>query len=64
MVAGHNVQAEPDPVRSAIGVTGQFSAVDKLLTGRENMLLMADLCHLSRARGPRAGRAAARASSS
>ena len=51
MVAGHNVQAEPDPVRSAIGVTGQFSAVDKLLSGRENMLLMADLCHLSRAEG-------------
>jgi ABC-2 type transport system ATP-binding protein len=51
MVAGHDVQAEPDSVRSAIGVTGQFSAVDKLLTGRENMLLMADLCHLSRAEG-------------
>jgi len=50
-VAGHNVQAEPDAVRSAIGVTGQFSAVDKLLTGRENMLLMADLCHLSRDEG-------------
>ncbi|MGH3395151.1 MAG: ATP-binding cassette domain-containing protein [Streptosporangiaceae bacterium] len=51
VVAGHDVQAEPDPVRSAIGVTGQFSAVDKLLTGRENMLLMADLCHLGRAEG-------------
>jgi ABC-2 type transport system ATP-binding protein len=50
-VAGHNVQADPDAVRSAIGVTGQFSAVDKLLTGRENMLLMADLCHLSRDEG-------------
>ena len=51
LVAGHNVQAEPDSVRSAIGVTGQFSAVDKLLTGRENMLLMADLCHLGRDEG-------------
>jgi len=51
LVAGHNVQAEPDSVRAAIGVTGQFSAVDKLLTGRENMLLMADLCHLSRDEG-------------
>jgi ABC-2 type transport system ATP-binding protein len=51
LVAGHNVQAEPDAVRTAIGVTGQFSAVDKLLTGRENMLLMADLCHLSRDEG-------------
>jgi ABC-2 type transport system ATP-binding protein len=51
MVAGHNVAAEPDAIRAAIGVTGQFSAVDKLLTGRENMRLMADLCHLSRDEG-------------
>jgi ABC-2 type transport system ATP-binding protein len=51
LVAGHDVQADPDSVRAAIGVTGQFSAVDKLLTGRENMLLMADLCHLSRDEG-------------
>jgi ABC-2 type transport system ATP-binding protein len=42
-VAGHDVRAEPDLVRAAIGVTGQFSAVDNLLTGRENLLLMADL---------------------
>jgi ABC-2 type transport system ATP-binding protein len=34
-------------VRSAIGVTGQFSAVDNLLTGRENLRLMADLHHLN-----------------
>jgi ABC-2 type transport system ATP-binding protein len=33
-----------------IGVTGQYSAVDKLLTGRENLMLMADLYHLRRAR--------------
>src|SRR5258708_632320 len=46
LVSGHDVAAEPGAVRAAIGVTGQFSAVDKLLTGRENMLLMADLCHL------------------
>lgn len=38
-VAGHNLAAEPDLVRAAIGVTGQFSAVDNLLTGTENMLL-------------------------
>ena len=43
---------EPDGVRAAIGVTGQFSAVDGLLTGEENLLLMADLRHLGRARGP------------
>src|SRR5579875_1760152 len=47
-VAGHGVASEPDAVRAAIGVTGQFSAVDKLLTGAENLMLMADLCHLGR----------------
>jgi ABC-2 type transport system ATP-binding protein len=36
-------------VRAAIGVTGQFSAIDELLTGRENLRLMADLAHLDRA---------------
>jgi ABC-2 type transport system ATP-binding protein len=46
-VAGHDVAREPDAVRAAIGVTGQFSAVDKLLTGTENLRLMADLHHLS-----------------
>jgi ABC-2 type transport system ATP-binding protein len=51
LVAGHDVATEPDAVRAAIGVTGQFSAVDNLLTGRENMLLMADLCHLPRREG-------------
>jgi ABC-2 type transport system ATP-binding protein len=47
-VAGHDVAAEADSVRAAIGVTGQFSAVDHLLTGEENLLLMADLHHLGR----------------
>jgi len=51
-VDGHDVGREPDAVRAAIGVTGQFSAVDKLLTGEENLILMADLHHL----GKRAGR--------
>ena len=50
-VAGHELSAEPDAVRAAIGVTGQFSAVDNLLTGSENLLLMADLHHLGRAAG-------------
>jgi ABC-2 type transport system ATP-binding protein len=40
-------------VRAAIGVTGQFSAVDGLITGEENMLLMADLHHLSKQEGRR-----------
>ena len=39
-VAGHDPALEPDAVRAAIGVTGQFSAVDNLLTGRENLILM------------------------
>ena len=49
-VAGHSVTTEPAAVRAAIGVTGQFSAVDKLLTGMENLTLMGDLQHLPRTR--------------
>ncbi|MPZ86417.1 MAG: ATP-binding cassette domain-containing protein [Actinophytocola sp.] len=56
-VAGHDLATEPDGVRAAIGLTGQFSAVDNLLTGEENLLLMADLHHLPRREGR--GRAAA-----
>ncbi|QWF78604.1 ATP-binding cassette domain-containing protein [Amycolatopsis sp. CA-230715] len=52
-VAGHDLATDPDGVRGAIGVTGQFSAVDNLFTGRENLLLMADLHHLDRAEGRR-----------
>ncbi|MER6240200.1 ATP-binding cassette domain-containing protein [Streptomyces clavifer] len=52
-VAGHDLAADPQAVRAAIGVTGQFSAVDGLITGEENMLLMADLHHLSRSEGRR-----------
>lgn len=48
-VPGHDVVAEAAAVRAVIGVTGQFSAVDGLLTGRENLALMADLHHLDRA---------------
>ncbi|KJK51026.1 ABC transporter [Lentzea aerocolonigenes] len=50
-VAGHDVARDPNAVRAAIGVTGQFSAVDNLMTGRENLKLMADLHHLGRAVG-------------
>jgi ABC-2 type transport system ATP-binding protein len=52
-VAGHDVAAEPSAVRAAIGVTGQFSAVDALLTGEENLILMADLNHLGKREGRR-----------
>ncbi|WP_331767214.1 ATP-binding cassette domain-containing protein [Embleya sp. NBC_00896] len=52
-VGGHDPAADPQAVRAAIGVTGQFSAVDGLITGEENMLLMADLHHLSKREGKR-----------
>ncbi|HEX2132303.1 MAG TPA: ATP-binding cassette domain-containing protein [Actinophytocola sp.] len=52
-VAGHDLATEPDAVRAAIGLTGQFSAVDNLLTGEENLGLMADLHHLPRREGRR-----------
>jgi ABC-2 type transport system ATP-binding protein len=52
-VGGHDLAVDPQAVRAAIGVTGQFSAVDGLITGEENMLLMADLHHLSRSEGRR-----------
>ncbi|MCU1438253.1 MAG: transporter, partial [Naasia sp.] len=45
-VNGSDVVRDPDGVRAAIGLTGQFSAVDALLTGEENLLLMARLRHL------------------
>jgi ABC-2 type transport system ATP-binding protein len=52
-IAGHDLARDPQGVRSAIGVTGQFSAVDDLLTGEENLRLIADLRHLGREEGRR-----------
>ncbi|MFH8466160.1 ATP-binding cassette domain-containing protein [Streptomyces sp. NPDC017991] len=52
-VGGHDLRADPQAVRAGIGVTGQFSAVDGLITGEENMLLMADLHHLPKKEGRR-----------
>ena len=52
-VAGHDVTGDAAGVRHAIGMTGQFAAVDSLLTGEENLRLMSDLCHLGRAEGRR-----------
>jgi ABC-2 type transport system ATP-binding protein len=52
-VAGHDLAREPDAIRAAIGVTGQLTAVDNLLTGEENLRVMADLRHLDRAEGRR-----------
>jgi len=45
-VMGHDLRADSGAVRTVIGVTGQFSAVDNLLTGEENLLLMGRLLHL------------------
>ncbi|MEV6621277.1 ATP-binding cassette domain-containing protein [Amycolatopsis sp. NPDC051106] len=42
-VAGHDIDSDAKAVRKAIGVTGQFAAVDELLTGQENLQLMVDL---------------------
>ena len=50
-VAGHDLATDADGIRTEIGVTGQFSAVDKLLTGEENLLLMARLQHLGKREG-------------
>ena len=50
-VAGHDALTDPDQVRAEIGVTGQFSALDDLLSGEENLRLMADLHHLGRVAG-------------
>ncbi|SCL18498.1 ABC-2 type transport system ATP-binding protein [Micromonospora rhizosphaerae] len=52
-VGGQDLATDPQAVRAAIGVTGQFSAVDNLITGEENMLLMGDLHHLSKGEGRR-----------
>ncbi|MFQ6398089.1 ATP-binding cassette domain-containing protein [Nocardia sp. KC 131] len=47
-VAGHDLAHEPDAVRRLIGVTGQYSAVDDVLTGAENLRLMGRLLHLGK----------------
>ncbi|GLH95373.1 ATP-binding cassette domain-containing protein [Phytohabitans aurantiacus] len=48
-ILGRDLARETGAVRDLIGVTGQFSAVDNLLTGQENLNLMADLHHLNKA---------------
>ncbi|MBC7725496.1 MAG: ATP-binding cassette domain-containing protein [Burkholderiaceae bacterium] len=55
-VSGCDVVHDPDGVRATIGLTGQFSAVDKLLTGEENLMLMARLRHLG-AKGSKGSKA-------
>jgi len=47
-VAGHDVMREPELVRSLIGLTGQYAAVDENLTGRENLEMVGRLYHIGR----------------
>ncbi|SHN47148.1 ATP-binding cassette domain-containing protein [Cryptosporangium aurantiacum] len=52
-IGGCDLASDPAGVRAAIGVTGQFAAVDDVLTGVENLQLMAELHHLGRREGKR-----------
>ena len=45
-INGFDVSAKPDSVRQSISLTGQFAAVDEILTGRENLIMIARLRHL------------------
>src|SRR5512142_1714152 len=49
-VNGFDVVAKPDAVRQSISLTGQFAAVDEILTGRENLVMIARLRHLKNPR--------------
>src|SRR6476646_4705084 len=49
-VNGFDIAAKPDYVRNSISLTGQFAAVDEILTGRENLVMIARLRHLSNPR--------------
>jgi len=49
-VNGFDVAAKPDAVRQSISLTGQFAAVDEILTGRENLIMIARLRHLAQPR--------------
>jgi ABC-2 type transport system ATP-binding protein len=55
-IAGYDVARQPGRVRSLVGVTGQFAAVDDLLTGQENLEMVAELCHLGRREASRRAR--------
>jgi ABC-2 type transport system ATP-binding protein len=52
-VLGHDVLADPFAVRHRIGLAGQFAAVDEILTGRENLVMVGRLYHLPRAEAER-----------
>lgn len=48
-IMGHDVVRDADHIHQIIGLTGQFSALDDALSGKENMILIASLCHIPRA---------------
>ena len=48
-IMGHDVERDADQIHQIIGLTGQFSALDDALSGKENMFLIASLCHIPRA---------------
>lgn len=50
-ICGYDVQTHPDKVRECISLTGQYAAVDEVLTGRENLYMVGRLKHLSDVRG-------------
>jgi ABC-2 type transport system ATP-binding protein len=55
-VVGYDVASQAGRVRALVGVTGQFAAVDDLLTGRENLEMVAELCHFGRREANRRAR--------
>ncbi|GBG07767.1 ABC transporter [Paenibacillus agaridevorans] len=50
VINGFDVASKPDHVRQSISLTGQFAAVDEILTGRENLIMIAKLRHLNNPR--------------
>ncbi len=52
-IAGHDLSREPEVIRALIGLTGQFAAVDTVLTGQQNLMLMVNLRHIDRREGKR-----------
>ncbi len=50
IVNGFDVASQPDHVRQSLSLTGQFAAVDEILTGQENLIMIARLRHLKQPR--------------
>lgn len=48
VICNLDVEKEPQSVKENISLTGQFAAVDEILTGRENLILIGKLCHIKK----------------